>query len=235
MFLYEMHMHTKEISACARTNAAEMVRCYHKMGFAGVFITDHFLNGNTTVDRSRSWEKQVNDFFIGYELAVEEGEKLGMDVFAGWEYSFHGNDFLTYGLDKKWLLANPQIMDMTVPEYCDFCRQEGGFIVHAHPVREADYIDMIRLLPRNVDAVEVYNANRSDFDNKLAVEYADNYGLLKSAGTDNHVGIQEHIGGLAVDKRIASDREMIENIRNGSAYPFKKIIENGVDNHFSQE
>ena len=56
---------------------------------------------------------------------------------------------------------------MDVNSYCDFVRAEGGFIVQAHPFRESNYIDMIRLLPRKVDAVEVNNACITDFENKL--------------------------------------------------------------------
>ena len=50
-------------------------------------------------------------------------------------------------------------------------RENGGYIVHAHPFREkanAYSIDMIRLMPRDVDAVETYNAHSTDFQNSMA-------------------------------------------------------------------
>ena len=47
---------------------------------------------------------------------------------------------------------------------------------------------MIRLMPRDVDGVEIYNACRTEFENAMAKQYAGNYGLFCSAGSDNHVG-----------------------------------------------
>ena len=94
---------------------------------------------------------------------------------------------LDHGLDKEWLLDNPDLLELSINEYCDRVRSAGGFIVHAHPFREAAYINMIRLLPRKVDAVEVINASRLDFENECAMQYADNYDLMKIAGSDNHL------------------------------------------------
>lgn len=42
-YRYETHMHTAEGSRCGRMPAAEMVRAYKKLGYTGVFVTDHFL------------------------------------------------------------------------------------------------------------------------------------------------------------------------------------------------
>ena len=33
------------------------------------------------------WEQQVDLFMRGYESAKEEGDKLGLDVFFGWEFT----------------------------------------------------------------------------------------------------------------------------------------------------
>lgn len=217
MFLYEMHMHTKETSACGQTPAAEMVRSYKERGFTGVFVTDHFFNGNTTVDRNLPWADMVEAFCEGYYNAREEGQKLDLDVFFGWEYSCLGTDFLTYGLDENWLLKHPEVMDMSVPEYCAFVKKEGGMVIHAHPYREDSYIEMIRLIPRSVEGVETYNAGRNDLVNEMADAYADKYRLLKIAGSDNHTGAQGKLGAMALPQRINNDKEMIEMIRNGRA------------------
>ena len=86
-----------------------MARAYKEMGYTGLIISDHFLNGNTTVDKTLPWEQQVAEFERGYLAAKEEGDKIGLDVFFAWECSMSG-DFLIYGLDKEWLLANPDQM-----------------------------------------------------------------------------------------------------------------------------
>ena len=48
-YKYETHMHTAEASACATSTGAEMARAHKEAGYTGIFITDHFFNGNTTV------------------------------------------------------------------------------------------------------------------------------------------------------------------------------------------
>ena len=45
---------------------------------------------------------------------------------------------------------------------------------------------MIRLLPDQVDAVEIMNAQRKDEENRRAKWYADSYGLPGTAGSDTH-------------------------------------------------
>lgn len=219
-FKYETHAHTAEGSKCATIPAEELVRYYKSMGYAGICITDHFLNGNTTVPRDLPWEKRIELYCAGYEKAYAEGKKVGLDVFFGWEYSYDGTDFLTYGLDREWLLKHPLLLDLNVNDYCDLARNEGGFIAHAHPFREDFYIGMIRLLPRKVDAVEVFNACRKGFENRLADEYADNYQLLKTAGSDNHWGKMSGYGGIRLNRRLTDVHDMIDAIKNGEAEIF---------------
>ena len=185
-YRYETHLHTAEASRCARATAEEQVRYYKDAGFDGVCVTDHFLGGNTTVPPELSWRRKIEMFCAAYEKAAEAGEKLGLKVFFGWEYADKGTDFLTYGLDKDWLLRNEGFIQMSITNYLDFVRREGAFVAHAHPFREDFYIPCIQLMPRQVDAVEIVNANRKDFENDRAAEYARNYGLPALAGSDNH-------------------------------------------------
>lgn len=219
-YKYETHAHTSEVSKCAGITAAKLVQFYKECGYSGICITDHFLNGNTTVPKELSWTDRVELFCKGYENAYKEGEKIGIDVFFGWEYSYEGMDLLTYGLNKEWLMNHPEVISIDVNEYCDLVHKYGGFIVHAHPFREANYIPMIRLLPRKVDAVEIDNSCRTDFENKLAGEYADNYKLLKTAGSDNHVGKLNRFAGLQVDEPLKSVDDMVGVIKVGKAELF---------------
>lgn len=221
MYKYETHCHTKKVSKCSHIEAADLVEFYKSCGFSGIFITDHFFNGNTTVDRNQPWNKMVEDFCKGYDEALKKGKEIGIDVFFGFEYSYHSTDVLVYGLDKEWLLSHPDVMSLGTTEFCDFARSEGALLIHAHPFREASYIDMIRLFPRNVDGVEIYNACRTDFENARAKEYADNYGLLYSAGTDNHVGLRESLGGMEFDGKILSVPDFVSKMKNGGGKVFR--------------
>ncbi len=225
-YKYETHLHTAEVSACARARAEEQVSFYAELGYSGIIVTDHFLNGNTTVKKEGlSWKEQIERFCEGYLSALAAGKKLGIDVFFGWEYTFLGTDFLTYGLSPSWLLNNPQIMDMLHWDYCNFVRDEGGMIIHAHPFREAGYIKEIRLIPRNVDGVEILNANRTDFENGQAKQYAEAYGLIKTAGTDNHIAyMQKKLAGIKTKEKINSIQEFIDIIKQGKYKIFNERI-----------
>jgi len=159
MFRYETHLHTAEGSACASASGAEQARRYKALGYDGIIVTDHFFNGNCAVTNFDSWEDRVNKFCKGYENAKEEGDKIGLKVFFGLEYSYFGADLLTYGIDKDFLLANDNISDISFYQFADRVHKAGGVLVHAHPFREADwYIHEIKLLPKWIDGVEVYNS-----------------------------------------------------------------------------
>ena len=61
---------------------------------------------------------------------------------------------------------------------------------------------------------------RNDFENERANEYADNYGLLKVAASDNHVGRIKRYCGIKTAKRVRDMREMAELIRRGEVELF---------------
>ena len=216
-FKYETHLHTAEVSKCARVSAEEQVEFYSELGYEGIIVTDHFFNGNTVIPREGlPWEEMVDRFCEGYNNAKKAGEKYGIDVFFGWEYSFLGTDFLTYGLSPEWLLQNPQIMDMTHWDYLEYARGCGALVIHAHPFRQASYIREIRLQPDRVDGVEVINANRTDFENKMAADYAKNYNLISFAGTDNHVAFaQDKLAGIKTTRKLESIEDFVDVILSG--------------------
>ncbi len=215
-YRYETHMHTAEGSRCARATAEEQVRFYKDMGFDGICVTDHFLGGNTTVPPELSWKRKIEMFCAAYEMAAEAGAKLGLKVFFGWEYADKGTDFLTYGLTKEWLLENEGLLQMSITNYLDYVRREGAFVAHAHPFREDFYIPCIQLMPRQVDAVEIVNANRKDFENYRAAEYARNYGLPALAGSDNHTAEkQKRLCGIETDTPIADGADFLRVLRSG--------------------
>lgn len=220
-FKYETHSHTSETSRCSRLHGAELVRYYKSLGYTGIFVTDHFFNGNTTVPHDLPWEERVNLFVKGYEAAAEEGNKIGIDVFFGWEYSFRSSDHLTYGLDAEWLYAHPDVLSWTPNEYYDHVHEAGAFVVAAHPFRQAGYIPNISLFPDKSDAVEVCNSSMTDIVNERGEWYADSYGLLKTYGSDTHASNREFLAGVESEKKFESVSDYIEGLKNGTLNFFK--------------
>lgn len=221
-FKYETHMHTREASGCASASGAQMVRAHINAGYSGMVVTDHFFNGNSAVPRGLSWETQVELFCKGYDNAVEQAKGTGFHVFFGWEYTYFGTDFLTYGLDRDFLLDNPDMLSWSIEEYFDRVHEHGGFLIHAHPFREASYIDTIRLFPEYVDAVEVINKGHIDpeFDRK-ALEYAKEHSLIQTAGTDSHHIDSLYGAGMEFSYEIKSIEDLIQAIK-GNDYSLLK-------------
>lgn len=216
MYRYETHLHTKPVSQCARATVRETLEFYKALGYAGVFITNHFLDGNINVDvRGWDYQRQIEYFCSDYEDGIEIGKELGISVFFGAELSYGGSDFLVYGLDKEWYLSHPEIMNMKKSEELPYLAEHGALVIHAHPFREAGYIDHIRLFPRAVHGVEIINANRTEFENEMAAQYSKNYTLLTFAGTDNHLGgAQKKLAGIETERPIQSERDFVEMIKN---------------------
>ncbi len=223
LFKYETHMHTSQGSACSSCSGAKMVERLYELGYSGCFITDHFFGGNTAVDRSLPWETKVRLFCQGYEDAKRRGDELGLDVFFGLEYGWFSTEFLTYGIDMEFLLAHPEIDNMPLDRFAALVHENGGFLVHAHPFREADYISVIRLYPHAVDAVEAVNASHVNpaFDARARF-YAESYGLPATGGSDAHHIWNHPGGGIALDEKLSSPADYLERLKSGR---ITKILE----------
>lgn len=46
MYRYETHFHTNPVSKCAGATVEDSLRFYKSIGYDGVFITNHFIDGN---------------------------------------------------------------------------------------------------------------------------------------------------------------------------------------------
>ncbi len=232
MYLYETHCHTSPVSQCGKASAEETVRFYKRMGYDGLFVTNHFLDGNICpAAREMKYADQIDFYFSDYEKAAACGERIGLKVFPGVELSYKGTDFLIYGLEKGWYRAHPEIMDMKKSEELPYLMDAGAFVVQAHPYREAHYIDHIRLFPRCVHAVEIMNSGQAWENNAITDIYAEHYGLLKTCGSDNHwggevfaklreKGYRPEIAGMACETALSSVQDYIAQVRKGTMRMF---------------
>lgn len=215
MFRYETHLHTFPVSKCAKASVEDSLTFYKKLGYDGVFITNHFIDGSINVDSSLPFEEKIGFYCSDYEKGIEVGKKIGLKVFFGLELSYNGTDFLVYGPDMNWILDNPRIERIKKTEELSLLMDSGALVIQAHPFREASYIEHIRLFPRHVHGVEVINACSSDFENAMAQHYAESYGLLKFAGSDNHLGSRKHhLAGMESDSPILDERDFAYRVKN---------------------
>jgi hypothetical protein len=221
-YLYETHLHTSPVSKCAKATVRECLEYYKRLGYAGVFITNHFIDGNINSDGEQSYAQRIEYFYSDYEEGVRIGKELGIAVFSGIECSYKGTDFLVYGLDKAWYLEHPEIADMKKSQMLTVLSEAGALIIQAHPFREAKYIDHIRLFPRHIHGVEVYNACRTDFENKMAQLNADSYELLHFAGSDNHKAEKQTLlGGMQSESPVVDEKDFVAKVLNGQMSIFR--------------
>ena len=152
-------------------------------------------------------------------------------MFPGVELSYKGTDFLIYGLEKEWYFAHPEIMGMEKTEELKYLADAGAFVVQAHPYREANYIDHIRLYPRCVHGVEVINSNQPALANEMAAHYAERYELLKTCGSDNHragqlfedlakKGLKAEIAGMCCQHPLNNVQDFIRMVKTGDMKMF---------------
>lgn len=224
MYRYETHCHTAPVSKCARATVRETLEFYKSIGYAGVFITNHFLDGNINVDRSRPYEERIQFYFSDFEEGQQIGKEIGLNVFCGVEMSFGGTDFLIYGLDKTWWLSHPELEDMKKTQQLPILMEAGALVIQAHPFREASYIDHIRLFPRHVHGIEILNSSMSEFANRQAQIYAEAYKLLPFAGSDNHsAGNREFLAGMEFDSPLQNEQDLVQRILQGDGKIFTYI------------
>ena len=224
MYRYETHMHTLPVSKCARQSVRQNLEFYAALGYDGIFITNHFLDGNINIDKELPYEEKIEFYFSDYYEAKKLSDEIGIKVFLGVEISYRGTDFLIFGLNKEWFLKHPEIMDMRKSDELEFLISEGALVIQAHPYREDKHINHIRLFPRSVHGIETINASRPDFENTMADAYADAYNLLKIAGSDNHAGQKaKRLAGVEFETPLVDEEDFIRRVKNGEAKIFTLI------------
>lgn len=220
MYLFDLHVHTKEGSLCGRSTAAEIARGFHNAGYSGIVITDHFIHGNTAVPKDIPWKERMQGYYDAYLSAKEEGEKLGLAVLFGLEHAFgNGQEVLVYNPDLEVLKAHPEIEDMPIEEFCALMHAHGAYLSLAHPYREASYIAApgVHIDPAWVDAFEVFNACNKPEANFRAMYHAAACGKQYTSGGDIHHAEDERVGqaGMVFEDPIATGEELAAALKAG--------------------
>lgn len=136
-YLLDLHIHTAESSLCGRVPAREMVRAYMEQGFHGVAVTDHYAYFFVDRHKDMPWADVVDCYMRGYEEAKAEAAGTDFRVYFGIEYRdrLTVDDFLIYGIDRQFLLDNPDLHDVSLREAAERVHAYGGVILQAHPAR----------------------------------------------------------------------------------------------------
>lgn len=221
-YIYETHLHTIEGSACSDTPGKDYIEHMMKIGYSGIIVTDHFFNGNTAVPREQPWEDWVEQYCLGYEHALAAAEGKDFTVLFGIEFCYQGDEYLVYGVDKKWLLDRPNVMAISRKELYEEVHKVGGIMLQAHPYRERGYLKAIHLDPINVDGCEGFNAENPDDQNARRYQYGLEHGFLMSGGSDIHHLTQKHMGGMSFPYKIETIQDFVKAFLAGDGTPVYK-------------
>lgn len=211
-YLYETHCHCSRCSRCAHSTPGELVGAYHAAGFTGLVLTDHFVLGNTAVDRDLPWEAQIRCYYDAYLEAKAAAEGLDFDVIFSIEHACEGSEFLCYGIGPDFLLENPDIPALPLSDFVRRVHQWGGLVIQAHPYRWAPAGSPLRW--ELLDGIEVHNASNRPEAN-TAAQNAVRPGAILTSGGDIHRADDPRIGsaGIWLPYRIHNERALAQALR----------------------
>ena len=216
-YIYDLHVHSSECSGCSSTTARDMVRAYIDQGiYTGLVFTNHFAAPAEGV----SWEAHVNRYWNNYLDGKEEGEKDGFQVFFGFELGYgYAQEIIVYGVDKDFLLANPDLCKIPPEEVAKRVQAYGGFVSHAHPFRKRAYVPevVVHMDFTVLDGMEIYNAGNREVDDAAAVKKCIDLGLIPTAGSDRH-HLKEFeknpFGGIKLNRKVTDYKDLISALKN---------------------
>ena len=223
MYKIETHLHTNHVSKCGKLDAETLVEKYHEAGYRGIIVTDHY--NRTTfdflgIDLHDPNADKVGAFLDGYRRLAAAAEKYDIRVFKGAELRFDesDNDYLLYGFRDE-LLADPEkVFAMGIAQFASIARAQGAMIVQAHPYRAK----CTPAIACYLDGVEVFNGNpRHNSFNDRAAEYAQQFGLIGTSGSDCHQFPDIAVGGILTDYLPSDSMGMMRMIR---ARRFENIV-----------
>ena len=212
-YLYETHCHSAMGSRCAHSTASELVKAYHAAGYAGLVLTDHFVLGNTAVDRSLPWAEQMHRYYEAYLEGKAAAQELDFDLLFGIEHACDGGEFLCYGIDLEFLLANEDIPQLSLEEFVGRAHDDGALVIQAHPFRWAPADTPLRT--DILDGIEIYNAANRPEANAAAQACAS--GICTSGG-DVHLATDARIGqaGVLLPCRVADAKALARILKQGT-------------------
>ena len=212
-FKTELHAHTSEVSPCGHVTAPEVAERFIAEGYSSLVITNHYCD--YVIDTLKgSWQEKMDYYVYPYHLMKEyAGDRL--NVILGCELRFEGsiNDYLIYGITEEFLRANPDLHKMSLRTFADLAHESGMLVVQAHPFRNGITI----VNPALLDGMETFNGTPSyDGRNRVADAWAQQYGLIRTSGSDFHNPDQRGYGGILTSAAIRTGEELVSVLKSGN-------------------
>ena len=217
-YKYQMHTHTYPCSLCSKMSSEELAKSIGESDYSGVVITNHFIGGNTGIDRKLEWVDFVKAFENDYERCKEAAKEYDIDILFGVEENVDkGREILVYGLTPEILYQNEKLRNHRIADWREIADRHGLLIVQAHPYRERPYIVEPGVLPIDMlDGIEVYNLYNKPEENEKAEKLAAmNPNLILLSGADAHNPAPALISGIACEERMRNEKDLVRILKSG--------------------
>ena len=215
--IFDLHIHTTKGSADSSLTPEDLILEAERLGLRGLCITEH----------SGPWDRHEFERFASQHNVVLI-RAMEADTDMGHILAF-GMDTYQPGFHKAEIL-------------CKAAREQGGFVVSAHPfrgvlsrhMRERPYL--YRSLPdepmptvpeqalqhpvfKLAHAIEVVNGGTSDEENDFAMEVASLLRMPVTGGSDAHSlhGLGKYVTAFADE--INTEAEFLTALRSGNFFP----------------
>jgi predicted metal-dependent phosphoesterase TrpH len=188
----DLHVHTKERSACGQALEVEQVQAAIAAGLHAIVLTDH------------------HQLAPAEQLAALNAAYAPFRIFGGIEMSFDDEDFIILGVPDARLESRA----WSYPAVHAVVRAAGGFLALAHPFRYHPDIrvDIEQFRP---DAIEAYSINTPPAAAARITAVAAQLGLHPMSNSDAHTTATLGAYYNVLARRPADERELIAMLRAG--------------------
>ncbi len=222
-YLFDMHIHTKEVSTCAKAFAEDLINSYKGSEYSGFVLTNHMNPDTFTVVGlgDVSWDKKIDHFMTGFD-AVKKAAGDRFIVLLGMEIRFYNtpnNDYLVYGVTEEFLRSYGDLMALTPNQFSKLCKENGLLFLQAHPFRRGMKVTDWNIL----DGYEVFNGNpRHQSNNDIAEIWAKKHNKsIVVSGSDFHEIGDACVGGVYFKAPINNNDDLVRELKKGN-YTLRK-------------
>ena len=213
-FKTELHCHSIDASPCSTESAESLVDIYLKAGYDTVVLTNHYSHYTYDHYRCKNIGEYVDIFMSGVEK-MKKAAQGKLTILFAMELRIREvpNDFLCYGVEEEFLRNTPEIFDLKYSEFYKICEQKGWLFIQAHPFRNGIMV----VDPKYLHGMEVYNGHTGHpARNFIAKQWAEEYGLIKTSGTDLHYAHVPASGGILTEEKIEDINQLIKILKSGN-------------------
>ena len=206
----ELHLHTSPASPCSEIPPESAVKYYADLGYHSIVVCNHFFPGMFHIDDK---QKCIDTYLADYDLAMDAGQKYGVNVIFGCEIRFteNVNDYLLFGIDRDFLDFAYDNLSIGIVEFSKQFRNDDRLLIQAHPFRNG----MTEVDPKYLDGIETFNMHPNHNSRvAIAAKYAKEHNLIPTVGTDFHHPGHQGLSALLTETELKSSQDIVKVLKS---------------------